>query len=56
LDRKNQDRIKELNRTIEHETGFLSDINREIGIKENEADNFDKLLKNIEQSQESSKY
>lgn len=55
LDRKNQDRIKELNQTIERETGFLSDINREIGIKESEAENFDKLLKNIEQSQESSK-
>lgn len=55
LDKKNQDRIKDLNRTIEHESGLLSDIEREIGIKENEAENFDKLLKNIEQSQESSK-
>jgi len=55
LDKKNQDRIKELNRTIEHETGLLSDIRREIEIKENEAENFDKLLKNIEQSQEASK-
>jgi len=55
LDKKNQDRIKVLNRTIDHETGLLSDIEREIGIKENEAENYDKLLKNIEQSQESSK-
>lgn len=55
LDKKNQDRIKDLNRTIEHEKGLLSDIEREIGIKENEAESFDKLLKNIEQSQESSK-
>lgn len=55
LDRKNQDRIRELNRTIEYETGMLADINREIDIKANEAENFDKLLKNIEQSQEASK-
>ena len=55
LDKKNQDRIKDLNQTIEHEKGLLSDIEREIGIKENEAESFDKLLKNIEQSQESSK-
>lgn len=55
LDKKNQERIKELNRIIEHETGLLSDIRREIEIKENEAENFDKLLKNIEQSQEASK-
>ena len=54
-DRKNQDRIKELNRTIERETGILSEIEREIKLKENEAVNFENLLKNIEQSQESSK-
>ena len=55
LDKKNQYRIKELNSFIEKETELLSDIEREIGIKENEAENYDKLLKNIEQSQESSK-
>lgn len=54
-DRKNQEKIKELNRDIEREIGILSDIEREIKIKENEAINFDNLLKNIEQSQESSK-
>jgi len=55
LDRKNQDRIKELNWTIDHEKGLLSDIDREITIKENEAENFENLLKNIEQSKEASK-
>ena len=55
LDRKNQDKIKELNWTIEREKGLLSDIEREISIKENEAVNFDNLLKNIEQSKEASK-
>jgi DNA sulfur modification protein DndD len=55
LDRKNSDRIKQLNRTIEQESGVLSDIDREIKIKENEAVNFDSLLKNIEQSKEASK-
>ena len=55
LDKKNQNKIKELNRIIEHETGILSDIRREIEIKENEAESFDKLLKNIEQSKETSK-
>ena len=50
LDKKNTDRIKQLNRTIEFETGTLSDIDREIRNKENEAVNFDSLLKSIEQS------
>ena len=55
LDRKNQDRIKELNWTIDREEGLLSDIEHEITIKENEAVNFENLLKNIEQSKEASK-
>ena len=55
LDKKNTDRIKQLNRTIEFETGTLSDIEREIKNKENEAVNFDSLLKSIEQSKEASK-
>ena len=55
LDKKNTDRIKQLNRTIELETGTLSDIEREIRNKENEAVNFDSLLKSIEQSKEASK-
>ena len=55
LDRKNADKIKQLNRTIEQEKGLLSDIDREIKDKENEAVNFEGLLKNIEKSQEASK-
>lgn len=55
LDRKNTDKIKQLNYTIEHEKSILSDIEREIKNKENEAVNFDGLLKSIEQSKEASK-
>lgn len=55
LDKKNTDRIKQLKYTIEHEGKLLDDIEREIKIKENEAVNFDGLLKNIEQSKEASK-
>lgn len=55
LDKKNADKIKGLKKTIEQEKGFLSDIDREIHIKEGEADNFEGLLKNIEQSNEASK-
>ena len=54
-DKKNNDQIKKLNRTIELESATLADISREIKIKENEAVNFDSLLKNIEQSKEASK-
>lgn len=54
-DKKNSDKIKSFRNTIEHETGILSDIEREIKNKENEAVNFDSLLRNIEQSKESSK-
>ena len=55
LDKKNADKIKGLKRTIEQEKGLLSDIDREIHIKEGEAENFEGLLKNIEQSNEASK-
>lgn len=55
LDKKNIDKIKGYNRTIEQEKGLLSDIEREIKIKEGEAENFEGLLKNIEQSEEASK-
>ena len=55
LDRKNTDKIKGFKRTIEQEKGLLADIEREISLKENEADSFEGLLKNIEQSEESSK-
>lgn len=54
LDTKNSQRIKNLRATIEHETGVLSDIEKQILNKENEAGNFDHLLKNIEQSKEAS--
>ena len=54
-DKKNLDRIKQLNKTIEQESALLSDIEKEIKIKENEAVNFDGLLKSIEQSKEASK-
>ncbi len=55
LDKKNADKIKGLKKTIEQEKGLLSDIDREIHIKEGEAENFEGLLKNIEQSNEASK-
>lgn len=55
LDKKNTDRLKQLNNTIEQESKLLEDIEREIKIKENEAVNFEGLLKNIEQSKEASK-
>lgn len=54
-DRKNEKTIKSLKNKIELETGILSDIDKEINIKENEAINFETMLKKIEQSKESSK-
>lgn len=54
-DRKNSEKISQYKRTIELEKGMLADIEREIGDKENEASNFDGLLKSIEQSKEASK-
>lgn len=54
LDKKNADKIKNLNRTIEHERGILSEIEHEITQKEEEASNFEQLLKDIEQSKEAS--
>ena len=55
LDKKNINRIKQLNGTIDQELGLLANIEREIKIKENEAVNFEGLLKNLEQSKEASK-
>lgn len=55
LDRKNEVRIRQLNSIIEQKTGLLSDIEREIKTKEDEAVNFKDLLKNIERSKEASK-
>lgn len=54
LDRKNADKIRQYKSTIECEKGILSDIEKEIHIKEDEATNFESLLKNIEQSKEAS--
>lgn len=55
LDRKNTDKINKYKKTIEDKKAQLSDIEREIANKENEAVNFDGLLKSIEQSKEASK-
>jgi len=55
LDKKNAVKIKSLNQTIEQEKGYLSDIEREIKLKEGEAESFEGLLKNIEQSEEAAK-
>lgn len=55
LDSKNSQRIKSLKKTIEQEEVALSNIEREIKNKENEAIQFDILLKGIKQSEEASK-
>lgn len=54
LDKKNSEKIAQCKRTIEYEKGILSDIEREIQNKETEATNFESLLRNIEQSKETS--
>lgn len=54
LDRKNSIKIEQLKKTIQSEITALSDIDREIKNKSTEASDFDSLLKNIEQSKESS--
>ncbi len=54
-DRKNADKIKQLNRTVEDETRILFEIDKEIKNKENEVGNFDSLLRSIEQSKDASK-
>lgn len=53
-DRKNTDKIISLKNKIELERRTLGDIDKEIRNKENEASNFDELLKNIEHSREAS--
>ena len=53
-DRKNSDKITSLKNKIELERRTLGDIDREIKNKENEASNFEELLKNIEHSREAS--
>ena len=55
LDKKNTAEINKNQRTIEYETGILADIDKELKIKENEARTSDSLLRNLEQSKESSK-
>ena len=54
-DRKNEKELKSCKSTIDLETSILNDIDKEINLKENEAVNFETLLKNIERSKESSK-
>lgn len=54
IDKKNYEKINALRFRIESEKRFLADIEKDIKIKSNEASNFDELLKNIEQSRESS--
>lgn len=54
-DKKNSEKIKQLKYLIDQETSTLSDIDREIKNKENEAVNFSSLLTSIEQSKEASK-
>ena len=55
IDKKNSDKIKNLKSRIDRENALLKDIESEISTKENEAINFNSLLKSIEQSKEASK-
>ena len=55
VEKKNTDSIKQLNRTLENARNVLAKIESEIHLKENEAVNFDNLLKSIEQGNEASK-
>ena len=55
VEKKNTYSIKQLNRTLENERAVLAKIESEIHLKENEAVNFDNLLKSIEQGNEASK-
>lgn len=54
LDRKNSIRIEQLRNIVKNEIGSISNIDREIKNKTKNASDFDSLLKNIEQSKESS--
>lgn len=54
-DRRNADKISRLRRTIDEESKILAEIEEEIKTKETDAVNYDSLLRNIEQSKESSK-
>ena len=55
MDKKNTDRIKQLKHTIEQESKLINDIEHEIKIKQNEAVNFEELLRKIELGGEPSK-
>ena len=55
IEKKNTDRIKQLNRTLENERAVLAEIESEIHLEESEAVNYDNLLKSIEQGNEASK-
>lgn len=55
VEKKNTDSIKQLNRTLENARNVLAKIESEIHLKENEAVDFDNLLKSIEQGNEASK-
>ena len=54
LDRKNSIRIEQLRNIVKNEIVSISNIDREIKNKTKDASDFDSLLKNIEQSKESS--
>ena len=55
MEKKNTDKIKQLKHTIEQESKFIDDIEQEIRIKQNEAVNFEELLRKIELGGEPSK-
>lgn len=55
-DRRNQTKIRGFKSTIENENRLIHDIEREIREKENESSNFEKLLKDLEQSKEASQH
>ena len=55
MDKKNAERIKQLQQTIKNEKALLADIEREICTKESEAIDFEALLRNIEENNETSK-
>lgn len=54
LDKKNSDKINSLRSKIDLERRVIGNLDKEIKNKENEASNFEELLKNIEQSREAS--
>lgn len=55
LDVRNAEQIKNYRTKINTESGILDEIDKEIKLKEDEANSFDNLLRSIERSQEASK-